>query len=72
MPVVLHALFAALVSYVDLQLDGHLGLPPSIVRPGTRAGVDDVDSPPLQIPSLSIVVGLMLVSPLPDRPPPPI
>ncbi|MCJ1256155.1 hypothetical protein MMC24_003975 [Lignoscripta atroalba] len=42
-PVVLHALFAALIVYIDQCLNGHLGLPASI------------------IPSLSIVVGLMLV-----------
>lgn len=39
----LHALFAALIVYIDKQMDGDLGLPSSI------------------IPSLSIVVGLMLV-----------
>ena len=42
-PVVLHALFAVLIVFVDRNLEGNLGLPPSI------------------IPSLSIVVGLMLV-----------
>ncbi|KAI9678603.1 MAG: hypothetical protein M1817_005660 [Caeruleum heppii] len=42
-PVVLHALFTALVVYVDRHVYGHLGLPSSI------------------IPSLSIVVGLILV-----------
>ncbi|KAI9660822.1 MAG: hypothetical protein M1829_006475 [Trizodia sp. TS-e1964] len=43
LPVVLHALFTALIVYIDRNLDGRLGLPSSI------------------IPSLSIVVGLMLV-----------
>ncbi|MCJ1486331.1 hypothetical protein MMC06_006508 [Schaereria dolodes] len=43
LPVVLHALFACIIVFIDQQLDGHLGLPASI------------------IPSLSIVVGLMLV-----------
>ena len=42
-PVILHALFAVLIVFVDQNLDRNLGLPPSI------------------IPSLSIVVGLMLV-----------
>ena len=42
-PVVLHAVFAALVVYADRLRDGHLALPSST------------------IPSLSIVVGLMLV-----------
>ena len=42
-PVVLHTLFAVLIVFVDRNLEGNLGLPPSI------------------IPSLSIVVGLMLV-----------
>ncbi|KAK0507829.1 hypothetical protein JMJ35_009718 [Cladonia borealis] len=43
LPVTLHGLFAALIVFLDLHLDGSLSLPTSI------------------IPSLSIVVGLMLV-----------
>ncbi|RDW69690.1 hypothetical protein BP6252_08710 [Coleophoma cylindrospora] len=43
LPTVLHTLFAALVVYIDRQIDGNLRVPASI------------------IPSLSIVVGLMLV-----------
>lgn len=31
LPVTLHALFAALIVYIDKQLDGELGLPSSIV-----------------------------------------
>ncbi|KAL3426777.1 hypothetical protein PVAG01_00286 [Phlyctema vagabunda] len=42
-PTVLHALFAAVVVYIDQEIDGNLRLPASIM------------------PSLSIVVGLMLV-----------
>lgn len=42
-PVVLHALWSALIAYIDRVRDEHIGLPGSI------------------IPSLSIVVGLMLV-----------
>ncbi|MCJ1381267.1 hypothetical protein MMC17_004376 [Xylographa soralifera] len=30
-PVFLHALFAAVIVFIDIHLDGHLGLPPSIV-----------------------------------------
>lgn len=41
--VILHAAFAALIVYLDIRKEGHLGLPNSL------------------IPSLSIVVGLMLV-----------
>ena len=42
-PVVLHASFAAVIAYIDVIREDHIGLPSSI------------------IPSLSIVVGLMLV-----------
>ncbi|MCJ1313949.1 hypothetical protein MMC25_007629 [Agyrium rufum] len=42
-PVILHTLFAALIVFIDQNLESHLGLSPTI------------------IPSLSIVVGLMLV-----------
>ena len=31
LPVVLHALFACIIVFIDQQLDGHLGLPASIV-----------------------------------------
>ena len=43
LPVVLHALFATLIAYLDMRRENHLGVPSST------------------IPSLSIVVGLMLV-----------
>ncbi|KAH9826631.1 UPF0187 protein [Teratosphaeria destructans] len=43
LPVILHAAFAALVCYLDLRMESHLGIPSSV------------------IPSMSIVVGLMLV-----------
>lgn len=32
-PIILHALFAALIVYLDLHTNGQLGLPASIVRP---------------------------------------
>lgn len=65
LPVTLHGLFAALVVFLDQHLDGSLGLPASIVRQYTR-GMSRKNSSltPFQIPSLSIVVGLMLASPI--------
>lgn len=43
LPVILHALWAALITYIDYSREDHIGLSSNI------------------IPSLSIVVGLMLV-----------
>ena len=59
----LHGLFAALVVFLNQHLDGSLGLPASIVCQHKR-GMSSYSSrlTSLQIPSLSIVVGLMLVS----------
>ena len=65
LPVTLHGLFAALVVFLDQQLDGSLGLPASIVRQyEQRTFLNGSLLTPFQIPSLSIVVGLMLVSPI--------
>ena len=58
-----HGLFAALVVFLNQHLDGSLGLPASIVcqhKQGTSLYRSRLTA--LQIPSLSIVVGLMLVS----------
>ena len=58
-----HGLFAALVVFLNQHLDGSLGLPASIVcqhKQGTSLYSSRLTA--LQIPSLSIVVGLMLVS----------
>lgn len=65
LPVTLHGLFAALAVFLDQHLDGSLGLPASIVRQ-YRRGISRNNSSltPFQIPSLSIVVGLMLASPI--------
>lgn len=61
----LHGLFAALVVFLDRHLDGSLGLPASIVcqiKQGMSLYSGRLRA--LQIPSLSIVVGLMLVRPI--------
>ena len=60
-PVVAHGLFAALIVFLDNHLDHELGLPSSIVSPLLQyKDLVNIDIS-VQIPSLSIVVGLMLV-----------
>ena len=61
----LHGLFAALVVTLDQHLDGSLGLPASIVCWYNRELLYILANPTVfQIPSLPIVVGLMLASPI--------
>lgn len=61
----LHGLFAALIVFLDQHLDGSLGLPASIVRQHNQGmPLYSGRLTAFQIPSLSIVVGLMLVSPI--------
>lgn len=58
-----HGLFAALVVFLNEHLEGSLGLPASIVCPHKQGkSLYSSRLTALQIPSLSIVVGLMLVS----------
>lgn len=65
LPVTLHGLFAALVVFLNQHLDGRLGLPASIVcRSKQRMSSYTSRLTGFQIPSLSIVVGLMLASPM--------
>ncbi|KAJ5620317.1 Bestrophin/UPF0187 [Penicillium lagena] len=61
LPVFFHAVFTAFVVYLDNYIFDTVGLPTSIVSLFPSLYPSTTQLIPLQIPSLSIVVGLMLV-----------